>query len=391
MTRRTIVFAGGGALLAQTAPSNQHVVGLIGSGGRGQYIMRLVMRDPGVRVGAVCDVYEPNLEKGLSAAGNKARAYRNYKALLDDKSIDIVIIATPEHWHHRMLLDALAAGKDVYIEKPLCQTPEQGVQMVEAARGSKSIVQVGTQRRSYDLFQKARQLVAGGTLGPVRMVRSWWLNNQVQAFPERKLEGPLDWSQWQGPAASRALDPRRFFHWRFYSEYSGGIVADQGAHVFDGIHMLMGAGYPLAVNASAGRPHQPGVDTPDGVVVAAEYPEDFLAIFTINYAAMRYKSRNDQLNQLDGELARLDIGRESFAVYKRGEEEKAAITETSGGFDKASEAHVANFLECVRTRATPNAPVEKGFQGALIVQLANLSLAQGRRVRWNAQQKKVEV
>lgn len=127
------------------------------------------------------------------------------------------------------------------------------------------------------------------------------------------------------------------------------------------------------------------------MVVAAEYPEDFLAIFTINYAAMRYKSRNDQLNQLDGDLARLDIGRESFAVYKRGEEEKAAISETSGGFDKASEAHVANFLECVRTRATPNAPVEKGFQGALIVQMANLSLTRGRRVRWDADRKKVEM
>ena len=386
---RRIFLAAGASAFAQTPPSDQLTIGLIGSGGRGQYILRLAMRDPGVRVGGVCDVYEPNLEKGLSLTGNRARAYRNYKALLDDKSIGIVIIATPEHWHHRMLLDALAAGKDVYVEKPLCQTPEQGVEMVDAARRSKSVVQVGTQRRSYDLFLKARKLIAEGALGPVRMVRSWWLNNQLQRS-ERKLEGPLDWDQWQGPAEKRPLDPARFFHWRAYSEYSGGIMADQGAHVFDGIHMLMGAGYPLAVNASAGRVHVSGVDTPDGVVVASEYPEDFLAVFTINYAAMRYKGRNDQLNQLDGDLARLDIGRESFSLYRRGEEEKAAISETSGGFDKATEAHVANFLECVRTRATPNAPVEKGFQGALIVQMANISLRRGRRVRWNSRDRKVE-
>jgi predicted dehydrogenase len=390
MDRRTFFLAGSGVMLAGAAPSDQHVAGLIGSGGRGQYIMKLCMRDPAVRIGGVCDVYEPNLEKGLSAAGNQARAYRNYKALLDNRDIDIVIIATPEHWHHRMLLDALAAGKDVYVEKPLCQTPAQGVELVEAARRSRSIVQVGTQRRSYDLFIKARQVIAAGALGSVRMVRSWWLNNQLQTGPQRKLEGPLDWEQWQGPAPRRALDPDRFFHWRSYSEYSGGIMADQGAHVFDGIHMLMGAGYPAAVNASAGRIHASGVDTPDTVVVTAEYPEDFVAVFTINYAAMRYKPRNDQLNSFDGDLARLDIGRQDFFVYKRGAEETAAMRETSGGFDKASEAHVANFLECVRTRATPNAPVEYGFQGALVVQMANIALRRGGRVKWNAAQKQVE-
>ncbi|HYM09512.1 MAG TPA: Gfo/Idh/MocA family oxidoreductase, partial [Bryobacterales bacterium] len=273
----------------------------------------------------------------------------------------------------------------------LCQTPEEGVELVEAARHSKSIVQVGTQRRSYDLFLKARQLVAAGTLGKVRMVRSWWLNNQVQPYAPRRLAGPLDWEQWQGPAAHHPLDPMRFFHWRSFSDYSGGIMADQGAHVFDGIHMLMNAGYPIAVSASAGRIHVPGVDTPDIVTVAAEYPEDFIAVFTINYAAMKYKARNDQLNQFDGDLARLDIGRENFWVYKQGEEEKAVRSEASGGFGLASEAHVANFLECVRTRATPNAPVERGFQGALIVQMANIALQHGRRVRWNDAQKKVEI
>ncbi len=256
--------------------------------------MRVFRQDAGVRMAAVCDVYEPHLEAGLSESGG-ARAYRNYKALLEDKDIRAVIIATPEHWHHRMLLDALAAGKDVYVEKPLCQTPEQGVELVEAARKSKSIVQVGMQRRSYDLFLKARDLVAAGRLGRVGMIRSWWLNNNL-APVSRRLEGPLDWEQWQGPAPRRALDPRRFFEWRSFADYSGGIMTDQGAHVFDGIHMLMGAGYPLAVNASAGRVLKAGYDTPERVVVTAEYPENFLAVFTINYAAMRYKLANDQLN-----------------------------------------------------------------------------------------------
>lgn len=381
------MVSAGGAL---AAASEQIQAGLIGSGGRGRYIMSLMMKDPGVRATGVCDVYEPNLEAGLSASGNQARAYRNYRALLENKDIQVVIIATPEHWHHRMLLDALAAGKDVYVEKPLCQTPEQGVELVEAARRSKSVVQVGMQRRSYDLYLKAREVVRQGTLGNVRMVRSWWLNNNLRP-PGGTLKGPLDWEQWQGPAPRRPQDAARFFNWRSFADYSGGIMADQGAHVFDGIHMLMGAGYPSAVNASAGRIHRPGVDTPESVVVAAEYPEDFLAVFSINYAAMRYKSVNDQLNQLDGDRARLDIGRESYAVYKEGAEETPVLREASGGMSRASEEHVGNFLECVRTRERPTAPVELGFQAVLVTQMANISLREGRRVKWNSREKRVDL
>lgn len=133
-----------------------------------------------MQIVAVCDVYEPNLEAGLSDAGGGARTYRNYKALLDDKEVDAVIIATPEHWPHRMLLDALAAQKDVYLEKPLCQFPEQGVEMLDATRRSKNIVQVGMQRRSYDFYLKARDIRAAGMLGEVRMVRSYWLNRNDQ-------------------------------------------------------------------------------------------------------------------------------------------------------------------------------------------------------------------
>ena len=159
MERRTFFFTSAGMLAAQTTPANRVSVGLIGSGGRGRYIMSLMKKDPAVQPVAVCDVYEPNLERGLSEVGG-ARAYRNYKKLLEDKSVDVVIIATPEHWHHRMTLDAMAAGKDIYVEKPLCQTPEQGVELVAAAKHSRSVIQVGTQRRSYDLYMKARDIVA---------------------------------------------------------------------------------------------------------------------------------------------------------------------------------------------------------------------------------------
>ncbi len=384
MKRRDFVAAGSamaGALRAQAKLR----VGLIGAGGRGRYVAKTFLNNPDVTFGAVCDVYEPNLEKGLSETGNQGRAYRNYKQLLADATIPVVLIATPEHWHHRMVLDALAAGKDVYVEKPLCHTWQEGVELVAAARKSKSVVQVGMQRRSYDAYLKGHEVVAAGELGKVRMIRSWWINNQLNR-QSRPLAGPLDWEQWQGPALKRGpLDPDRFNDWRSYTEYSGGIVADQGAHAFDGMNMLTAAGYPTAVNASAGPPLRPKVDTAESVVVCAEYAAPLLAVFSVNYAAMRYESKNDQLSQLDGDAARMDIGRVGFRVFRQGAEDKpASAFDSPLGFGNATNLHVTNFLECVKTRATPTAPVEIGFQSALPVLLANLSLKLGRRVKWNA-------
>src|SRR5450432_3607763 len=227
-SRRTILFAGAGTLLGQVAPSGRINLGVIGSGSRGTFVMTVFQKTPAVQVAAICDVYEPNLENALSTAskvsGTHPKSYRNYKELLADKDIHAVLIATPEHWHHRMVLDALAAGKDIYVEKPLCQTPEQGVELMNAERQSKQIVQVGMQRRSYDLYLEGRKIVAAGTLGNVRMVRSWWINNYLGSGPATKLDGKLDWEQWQGPAATkRSADPDRFRNWREYKDYGGEI------------------------------------------------------------------------------------------------------------------------------------------------------------------------
>ncbi len=398
MKRRTFLLAGSSALALRAAPSDTIRLGVIGSGGRGTYVMSVFQKDPALRVAGICDVYEPNLENAVSAAakvqGTQPAIYRNYKDLLSAPDIHAVLIATPEHWHARMVLDALAAGKDVYVEKPLCRTPEEGVQLVEAEKRTRQIVQVGMQRRSYDLYLDGAKLVANGTLGTVRMVRSWWLNNYVGNGGERtaKLDGALDWEQWQGPVKRRIPpDPFIFRNWRNMADYAGGIVTDQGAHVFDGIHLLMNAGYPVAVTAAAGKPHRKGYDTPESVVVTAEYPEDFLGVFSINYAAMRYQTRNDQLNQLDGDKARLDIGREEFRVFLQNSEDVAAITRRSEkGFNRATDLHVQNFLDCVRTRHIPTAPMRLGFQAVLVTQLGNLSLREGRRMKWNARLSRVE-
>jgi len=394
MQRRSFLITSAGAMASYAAPpADQITLGVIGSGSRGTFVMATFQKDTALRVAAICDVYEPNLENAISIAskvpGTHPKQYRNYKELLADKDVQAVLIATPEHWHYQMVLDAIAAGKDIYVEKPLCQTPEQGVALIDAEQRTKSIIQVGMQRRSFDLYLEGRKLVAAGELGTVRMVRSWWLNNYITPAAT-KLDGKLDWEQWQGPATHRPFDPNRFRQWRFYSDYAGGILADQGAHLFDGIHMLMGASYPTAVTAAANRPHKPGVDQPESVVATAEYPEDFIGVFSVNYAAMQYKSRNDQLNQLDGDQARMDIGREELKVYRKGAEETVAIEKKSEkGFGWATDLHVRNFLECVRTRKSPTAPMRIAFQAALVVQMANLSLKNGRRMRWDAAARRV--
>ena len=384
MNRRVFLMTSAGTALAQT-PTNTVRLALIGAGGRGRRVMSEFQRDPDLKVHAVCDVYEPNLELGLSAAGPGTVACRDYRRVLDDPAVDAVLIATPEHWHHRMTLDAMAAGKDVYVEKPLCHTPEEGKELVEAQRTSDRIVQVGMQRRSYNLYLEARDMRRAGRLGPVHMVRTFWLNSRTE--PRREaFRGPIDWTGWLGPAPDVPKDPLTFFNWRSLSSYSGGIAQDQGCHIFDSIHLIMDASYPLSVNAMALEPRVEGMDLPESVVVAAEYPEDFLAVFTINYNAMRYAMRADQLNCYDGTLARMDIGREFLRIFPRDNPEAPEFAkEQPGGFAKATIDHVMNFLHCVRTRDTPRATVEKGFQAALIVQLANISLAEGRKIRWDAE------
>ena len=390
MNRRHLLIAGASATAMAAPPSDQIRMGVIGAGGRGRYLMNFYREELGVQLAAVCDVYEPHLEAGLSIAKGSARAYRNYKALLDDKNIDAVIIATPDHWHTQMLLDAIAAGKDVYVEKPLCNSPAEGVAILQAVGRSDRIVQVGMQRRSYDLFIKAREVVAQGTLGHVSMVRSWWLDN-ILRLSTKKLEGPLDWKQFQGSAPSHSVDPLRFFEWRRFTDYSGGPITDVAPHVIDGIGMLMGAGFPAAVNATAAPVRTERVDTPETMVVAVEYPEKFLAVFSLNYDAMKYKQENDQLTQLDGDKARLDIGREQFAVYQKGQEATPVESMRSAqGFQHSVRLHVRNFLDCVRTRRQPSAPVEIGFQAALVGLMANESLRLGRKVKWNRERMRLE-
>lgn len=364
--------------------------GLIGAGGRGR-LLASEFKELGVEVAAVCDVYEPNLQAGLKVASTGARAYSDYLRLLEDASLDVVIIATPDHWHARMAIDAVHAGKDVYLEKPMAHTIEEAFAIVEATRKTGRVVQIGTQRRSYELFYRAREQMA--QVGEVRLVTSQWLNHQ-RGLSQRPLEGKLDWEAWLGPAPKRPLDPVRFFSWYYFWDYSGGMMAGQGAHIIDAINWFMGSTFPSAVSCAATRPNLAGAEVPETTSMLLEYPENFLVVFTVGYRAMRYNPFHDQIKQFHGDRARLDVGREWFALYPQSLEidmEPSHEERQPGTFASATRAHIRNFLECVRSRKDPNATVEMGLWTTVALVMGMESLRRGCRVRFNPETKRIEV
>lgn len=388
MDRRTFLAAAAPAVLRGAAAPR---TALIGSGGRGRYLTG-EFKEIGAEIAAVCDVYEPNLREGLKVASTGARPYSDYRRVLDDKSIEAVVVATPDHWHARMVIDAVDAGKDVYVEKPLAHTIDEGFAMIDAVRRTKRVVQVGTQRRSAPLFQESQRIAASGELGEVRLVTSWWLNHQA-ALSDRKLTGQLDWKQWLGNTPDYPLDERRFFNWYYYWDYSGGLLIGQAAHIIDAIQWYMGSREPVAVTCAAGPPNLPGAEVPETATLTVEFPQRYLATFTLGYKAMRYRPNNDQLKQFHGARARLDVGREGYALFPESQDvemKPSREVKRPGSFASATRDHIRNFLECVRTRQDPNAPVEAGQATNIVLVMAMESLRKGRRLRWNQALRRAE-
>ncbi len=389
MNRRFFMLAAAGAAAAQEGRVR---AGIIGSGGRGR-LLTAEFKEIGVEIAAVCDVNERNLEAGLKVAGSAARPYRDYRRLLDDKTLDVVVIATPDHWHAQMTIDAVEAGKDVYVERPMAHTVEEGWRMVEATRRTKRIVQVGTQRRSFPLFQEAKQIMDSGRTGRVRLVNSWWLNSTPAALQPPRADAKVDWTQWLGPAPKRPFDPVRFANWYWFWDYSGGLLVGQAAHVVDAIMWLMGSAVPLNVTCT-GKLGIQGAEVPETASMTIEFP-DYIAIFSLGYKAMRYAGVNDQLKQFHGEKARFDVGRESYALYPEDPvaiDLKAAVEKREPrSFNGAVRNHIRNFLECVKSRRDPNATVETGQATNIVLCMGMEALRTGKRVRYNQSARRMEV
>lgn len=373
------VFASAGQVLG----ANDKIrMGIIGSGGRGRNVMKTHM-GLGAEFIGVCDIFKKSLYDGLKAAGEKAQSYHDYRKLLESKDIDAVLIGTPEHWHGPMLMDAVAAGKDAYCEKPMSHSIEEGAQMVKAVRSTDRIVQIGMQRRSTPSVIEARKLL--GECGEIFLVKAYWNWDYSKPLNNAPLDDEVDWKAFLGPAPWHEFEPQRVRHWRYFWDYSGGNCTDQGTHLMDVIQWFMGASAPRAATCYGSVYSMKGAETPDVFSAAFEYP-NFMATWTLDYAStldngwnIQFQGRKGTL-WLDNEGARLFQATEGGTTYRRNAKE-LLVKEAPGSL--SDQEHVKNFLECCRSRKQPNAPVEVGHLAVCGPHLANVAFLHQTRARLN--------
>jgi len=416
INRRTFVQQSsavvGASIVNHTFPlfgANDRVqVGFLGIGIRGSQLLQPTVKTMSgkARVVAVCDGYSGFLKRAVETvganAGNTPAAYSEFRRMLDDKNVEAVVIATPEHRHVEHVLMALAAGKDVYVEKPLTHTIEEGVTMIEAQKKSGRIVQVGTQRRSSPVYMKAREMYKSGMLGKVAQVRALWHRNSLvpqwrYPIPEDASPQTADWNAFLGPAPKRPWDSSRYFQWRLYWDYSGGIATDLMTHQIDGVHMVLGETGPSEVYATGGiYQWNDGREVPDTFNSILTYKSGF----TVDYCSFFSNQHYGFGEQYLGSEGTLEVmNNRSLAFYpekiveggkdvtpERVKARAEVIMEAKdlGAPNEPTPLHLENFYDCVVSRATPNCPLEIGDQAAVPCHLATMSFKQHRPIRWDA-------
>jgi predicted dehydrogenase len=356
--------------------------GVIGTGSRARWLNRTFQK-LGAQCAALADCYEPQLELARQESPAGVKTYENYKDLLAQPGLDFVVIGTPDHWHCPNLLDSLAAGKDVYLEKPLSHSLDESRRMIEAVRHSKQIVQVGMQRRSMPFVMQAKKLIDDGALGRISMVKPMWNWHFDMPLDNSPLPGKVNWELFQGSAPKRPFEPMRVRWWRGFYDYSGGNMTDQGTHLMDVVQWMTNSGPPRSAVAQGAQINMPGGDVPNVFCAAFEYP-DFIATWTLNY---RSSFHHDWSIEFQGEKAALVMDRFGYKIYndpgvsatpwtQKGEMQVAAEEPDRD----SAEAHQRNFLDCIASRRQPNCTVEIAAAAVAGPHMANISLRENRKV-----------
>jgi predicted dehydrogenase len=378
----------------QVRGANDRVrVAHIGMGRMGRSNLNFSMKQDNVEIAAVCDVYQPHLDQAVELAGGQAKGVKDFREILADKSIDIVCISTPDHWHAYMTVEACKAGKDVYVEKPICVTVEEGVKMVQAARKYKRVVQAGTMQRSGVHFQKACDIVRSGELGLVTFVRCWNYGNAQREGIGNPPDGPpppeLDWDMWLGPAPMRpfnqnrfGVDPKAFSHFRWFWDYAGGMMTDWGVHWLDIVQMAFNEAMPTAITTLGGKLWlTDNRETPDTIQVTYEYP-GFIATYenrSGNGQSMFGKGGGILFH---GTKATLFVDRSGFRVVPERESDVQEAEEKSS--NQSNRDHWRNFLDCVRTREKPISDIETCQRSTTTSILGNVALRSRLRIDWDS-------
>ena len=399
VSRRTVL----GTAAAMTAASYSRVLGanerislgLIGCGERGVGVMRTFVNTDRVEVPIVCDVWEERLNVARKVALN-AKPASDHRAVLDSK-VDAVLIATPDHWHCPIAIQALNAGKDVYVEKPLSLTIDEGAEVVKAARVNNRVCQVGMQQLSGKHYIQAKnEIVKAGKLGKITLARTWWHGNtyHVRKAPERLQTKPsnLDWARFLGPVRWREYDPQQYYNFRAYLEFGGGQVTDLFTHWIDVVHMFLDQDNPISAVAAGGVYHyKDGRTAPDTINVLLEYPAEWTATFEATLAP----GITGAAVEICGTEGRLWIDRsryEFWEVRPRGVPRPAGPPQPAilvkADRDQTID-HVENFLDCMKSRKLPNGDVWVGHRSAVASHLGNIAYLQKRRIRFNPDREEI--
>ena len=264
---------------ARRAPNDQINVACIGYGIMGQIDVQTASSIPGVKIVGVCDVYEGRLTRAKEHFGAGLFTTRDYRQVLQRPDVDAVIVATPDHWHAPIAIEAMRAGKDVYCQKPMVRVVEEGAGVIKAQKETGRILQVGSQLASSIMYAKARELVRSGAIGKVHMIESYWDRNSAQgawqySIPPDATTANIDWDRFLGSAPRHEFDPVRIFRWRNYQDYGSGVAGDLFVHLFTGIHYVMESNGPNRIMSSGGLHYwKDGRDVPDLLIGLFEYPE----------------------------------------------------------------------------------------------------------------------
>jgi predicted dehydrogenase len=406
LTAAVAGFAGQRAIAA----SDKVTIGWIGTGSRGDYLMQRMyaQNSASATVVGVCDAYTGNLARAKdrvqTLGKNTPKTYADYKELLADPSIDVVFISTPEHLHYPMFMAAIKAGKNIYVEKPLAHTIEEGFDMVKAAEKAGKVVQVGTQNRSNSLYIKAKEMIAQGMIGEIHYVRAFWYRNSLDdnpawryRIPPDASEANTDWKRFLEGAPKKAWDPKRFYQWRLYWDYSGGISTDLLVHQTDITNFVCGKTVPLSCAASGGIYRwttNDDRDVPDTLSAVYDYADRF----HINYSCYFGNDHFGYGEQFMGNEGTIEVLNRQFLNFypekfngkppAKVAERKELNQHLPGNDNNAVESHITNFLDAVKGKGKVIAPPEVGQQAAIGGHMATLSLRNNKKVYWDDKKSK---
>ncbi len=373
-------------------------IGLIGAGGRGQEIFKTALKCPNTEAVAVADVFTDRLEQ-VQKYSPSIKTYRDFRQLLDDKSIDAVLIATPQHLHSLNFVAAIQAGKDIYQEKTMAFSPDHARSMKKAMQGASRIVQIGIQSTSGPAVQEASESLRQERMGVITSIHTHHYRNAPYGGWKRKIPQNcdpqhFDWNAFQGDAKKFPFDANRAINWRFYWEYSGGNVFENMVHQVGFWYKLMKLTIPIDVTMTGGNYLSPDMQVPDTMNVSMHQSENLLFTWNSMFGNDYYGECDDLVLGNKGTLHR--TSEDKVAYQPQGG--RTASRESRAASDKAPDivggsdstlAHMQNFFDCVRSRKEPNCPFEIGFRSAIACQMAIVSYRQGRSVRWDAKAEEV--